>query len=433
MLLPLLAVLRCAAAAATEPFWAQHEPAAVYTSASLTLTGSGTGAPFFATASWINDPEFVGVFDTGTPDGSNDWTYAAPPGNDKQVPAWQVVQARHAGAAGVGRVDTFAALGTWFAPYECRVFAWSSAGGAAPAWAFSLPNCSSGAAALSMEADSVVAVSDDGSTAAFSGYAGGAPMLWVFDLQSGRQRFNATAPPECYGSGPVTLSATGAWAAWSASNLLLVYDGATGAQRGAPVKIGGGRCVVSDSGALVLARGEALAWSAAAGAYQQWRVFALPADGLEWSVQSIALGGDGTDAGALAAFGYFAVNDNERRARVALFSAASGALVADYTSPEAAQLQTDAVVRASGAYAAAALWGDADDFPTVVVIKAGAAAPLLAYVTPGSMFAVDIAVDAAAGNATHDAVFVVAAGKHVPANGMGDGGDAYAWRLDVEK
>ena len=144
MRLLLLTLLRRAAAAASEPFWAQHEPEAVYTSASLTLHGA---APFFATSTWLNDPEFVGVFDTGTPDGSNDWAYSAPAGNDKQLPAWQVVQARHAGAAGVGRVDTFAALGTWFAPYECRVFAWSSAGNATPAWTFSLPNCTSGAAA----------------------------------------------------------------------------------------------------------------------------------------------------------------------------------------------------------------------------------------------------------------------------------------------
>jgi hypothetical protein len=116
-----------------------------------------------------------------------------------------------------------------------------------------------------------------------------------------------------------------------------------------------------------------------------------------------------------------------------LFRASDATIVADYVAPESAKLQTDATVRAAGRYAAAALWGDADDFPTVVLLGAGAAAPLLTFVTPGSMMGVDVAVDAAASNATHDAVFVVAAGKHVPANVMGDGGDAYAWRVDVAR
>lgn len=125
------------------------------------------------------------------------------------------------------------------------------------------------------------------------------------------------------------------------------------------------------------------------------------------------------------------MNDDERRARVSMFDATSGALVADYTSPESAKLQTDTTVRASGRYAAAALWGDASDFPTVVVLAAHLPTPLLTFVTPGSMFGVDIGVDWAASNATNDVVYVVAAGKHVPANVMGVGGDAYAWRLDV--
>jgi len=249
-------------------FWEQHEPEAIYTSAGLSLRPGSK--PAFSTATWANDPEFVGVFDTATPDGSNDWTFAAPAGNEKQVPAWQVAQARHAVAA----VDTFAALGTWFAPYECRVFAWASAGNGTPAWTFTAPNCSSGAAAISMEDDAVAAVSDNGSAAAFSGYAAGTPTVFVFDLQTGRLRFNATCAA-AEGGGPVTLSPSGAWVAWSASNVLQVYDGATGAARGAPVKIGGGRCVVSDSG-LVVTRGEVLSWSAAAGAYVVARALELP-------------------------------------------------------------------------------------------------------------------------------------------------------------
>ena len=110
-------------------FWEQHEVEAVYTSAGLGLRGPSS-APTFSTATWANDPEFVGVFDTATTDGSDLWTFAAPSRDEKQIPAWQVAQAR---TAGEGAVDTFAALGTWFAPYECNLFAWASSGNGTPA------------------------------------------------------------------------------------------------------------------------------------------------------------------------------------------------------------------------------------------------------------------------------------------------------------
>ena len=58
------------------------------------------------------------------------------------------------------------------------------------------------------------------------------------------------------------------------------------------------------------------------------RDLVLPPDGFLWSIQSIALGGGVDDyATALVTLGYYSVNDNERRARVAMFSAATGALV----------------------------------------------------------------------------------------------------------
>lgn len=99
-------------AAPPAPFWEQHEDAAVFTSAALSLRAGGA-SPLFATATWLNDPEFVGVFDTSTRGGADDWTFAAPARESKQLPAWQVVMARHATArAGAGAVDTFAVTGS---------------------------------------------------------------------------------------------------------------------------------------------------------------------------------------------------------------------------------------------------------------------------------------------------------------------------------
>lgn len=45
------------------------------------------------------------------------------------------------------------------------------------------------------------------------------------------------------------------------------------------------------------------------------------------------------------------------------------------------------------------------------------------------MFGVDVVVDSVTSNQT--VVYIAAAGKHVPANVMGNGGDAYAFQVIV--
>lgn len=47
------------------------------------------------------------------------------------------------------------------------------------------------------------------------------------------------------------------------------------------------------------------------------------------------------------------------------------------------------------------------------------------------MFGVDIVQDHGASTPTNDVLYFAVAGKHVPANAMGNGGDAYSWRIDV--
>ena len=74
------------------------------------------------------------------------------------------------------------------------------------------------------------------------------------------------------------------------------------------------------------------------------------------------------------------------------------------------------------------LWGNDGDVPTVVLLKTTSDVPLFTYVTPGSMMAVDLNV--VTGGA-RDVVYLAAAGKAVPANRMGNGGNAYGWKLTV--
>ena len=74
------------------------------------------------------------------------------------------------------------------------------------------------------------------------------------------------------------------------------------------------------------------------------------------------------------------------------------------------------------------LWGNDGDVPTVVLLKTTSDVPLFTYITPGSMLAVDLNV--VAGGA-RDVVYLAAAGKAVPANQMGNGGNAYGWKVTV--
>ena len=107
-----------------------------------------------------------------------------------------------------------------------------------------------------------------------------------------------------------------------------------------------------------------------------------------------------------------------------------GALLTSWVSPINTKLQENPTLRADGAYIGVSLWGDSGEtgYPTVVLLKAGSNTPLFSYVTPGSMFAVDLAVSSAAGS---DTVLLTAAGKAVPANQFGNGGNAFAWSVVV--
>ena len=77
------------------------------------------------------------------------------------------------------------------------------------------------------------------------------------------------------------------------------------------------------------------------------------------------------------------------------------------------------------------LWGDNADVPTAIILSAKSAKPIFTYTTPGSMFGLDIVHDIGASTPANDVLYFAVAGKHTPANVMGNGGDAYAWRVDV--
>lgn len=144
---------------------------------------------------------------------------------------------------------------------------------------------------------------------------------------------------------------------------------------------------------------------------------------------AVSTDGSGADDSELGAFGW--VGNGALTARVTIYSLLSSTLLTDWTSATNAKLQTNPTVRMDGIYAGISLWGDADDTPTAVILAAGSSDVVFNYTTPGSMFGVDIVIDHGASTPTSKALYFAVAGKAVPANAFGNGGDAFAWRVEV--
>lgn len=349
---------------------------------------------------------------------------------------FQVDMARHAESFGVGAIDTVAAESSFVAPSNCSVYGFKSlAGQGVPAWSWTMPNCVS---SLLYDDDRYVDLSDDGSTVAFAGFVSSAgakqsAQLWVWDAQTGALRFNKNLGTGQGLGGPVQVSAGGAWVAWTSGDSVLVLDGKTGALR-ATVNMGwNSQAQVSDSGDFLVFGGDdsasVLKWDAT---NMEYAPAFTPTFSGTWYCVSSALSSDGSGGadGELVSFAW--IGPDALQARVTMFSMVTGALVTDWVSPLNAQLQTSPTVRMDGNYAGVALWGDNDDVPTAVVLNA-ANKTIFTYTTPGSMFGVDIVRDGDASTPSSDTLYFSVAGKATPANIMGNGGDAYSWRIVTPK
>ena len=427
--------------AASKLLWSQHEDVAIYTSAGLSLH-LGT-APTFATSAWFFNnslPPFVEAFNTSE-SGESTWRFDAP--KSLGLPMCQVTMARHADSGSAGRVDVVAAqaqFGDGLEPEECYVRGWSSlATSGAPAWEHRIPSCWTYTAGGDQYRQ--VAISDDGSTAAFSAVvidADGTEQaaLFVYDAQAGTLVRSAKLPP-ADDAGPVALSGDGSVLAWSQGGRAQVYDARSGAPRGAPAVLGWAiQAVLSDDGNWLASGGQGFGrvfkWDAQTRNYTE-AYNVVPSGQVSWDTTSVALSVDGCSgaaAGGLAAFAFARATDS-LQVRVLVIALASGALLVDYLAPANAALQTRATLRASGNYVAVAQWGDRDEVPTAVLLSTATGGPVWNATTPGSMDGVDVVLDTGASSPLRDVLYVAMAGKHESDNVVGIGGDAYAWRIEV--
>ena len=290
------------------------------------------------------------------------WSYAS---TSTGLPTFQVAMARHADSFGVGNIDTIAAEAQFVPPSTCQVFAWSSLGGSStPAWSVNVSNCD---ANLLYDDDRNVDISDDGSTAVFSGFLiqgkDYIPQLWVFSAQTGKLRYTKNLGATGAG-GPVQLSENGTWVAWTTGDSVMVLDGLTGKVRDT-VQMGWNcMAVLSDSGDYLAFAGQDVGkiykWDATNSQYTL-AYSPVPSGATQWYATSAAISSDGsgTAEAELVTFGY--ITQTALGARVIIYSMVTGAVMSDYTSPVNAQLQTYPTVRMSGNYAGVCLWGDSAD------------------------------------------------------------------------
>jgi hypothetical protein len=171
----LLVALSSALAYNATLIWQQSEQISIYNSAAIARHANSP--PTFATATDLNNPIYVEVFNVSDPSGSASWSFPDP----RQGASWTVVMARHTeGQAADTPVDT---VGLDVGPSgdtTCAVYAWSSLGSGVPVWFFNKSSCQPYS----------VAISDDGSTVAISaalqiGQPKLAPVLWLLDAQTG--------------------------------------------------------------------------------------------------------------------------------------------------------------------------------------------------------------------------------------------------------
>ena len=309
---------------------------------------------------------------------------------------------------GAFRVDMVAAEADFsaIANSTCIVRGFNSRGTNTPIWSITIPSCGS---SLLYDSDRYIDISDDGSTAAFSGQlmTANVAVLWV----TGAVKFNVTLPAGAPG-GPIMVTEAGALIAWTQGDSVAIINGTTGMVRDTVAMGWNTQAELSDNGNFLVFAGQDTAsiygWNAASKKYAL-KYAVVPTGGEWYSVScSISSDGSGTVDTELVSFAW--ITETALGARVTTYSMVDGSLRTDWSSAVNAQLQTTPTVRSDGVYTGVALWGDNDDQPTAVVLKAGSNAVVFNYTTPGSMFGVDLAVDPA-----KNVLYFSVAGKHTPA------------------
>jgi len=407
----------------------QSETYSIYSSAGTTVTG---GKPFFAFADGLNAPVFAELYDST---GKLVWTFSNNSGTSS--PTYLVDTARHCEGADNGAVDIFVAEAD---ANGVTVYGLSSASTTpTPAWSVPLAGCSIDGGGGTYQG---LQASANGNRVAVQCIHKGTPAptarVYLIGGQSGKITWSYDLGASVKaGQGQVQITQDGSF-------VLFVNEGGTPTPNTATAYIfDGGKgtlrdsitipffitAAISDTGNYVVVGDEpdvhVWMWDAGSAKYAKAYDLAPPPAAvgvIPWDVQMST----GADSEELVIVGY--ISGDVKTVQVSAWALTNATLVTNWISKTNTQLQENPTLRADGEYIGVSLWGDSGEkgYPTVVLLKRGSDVPLFSYVTPGSMFAVDVQFVTAAGK---DTVYLAAAGKHVPANAFGNGGDAFAWEI----
>lgn len=422
-------LLLCLASAANaRMIFNQTEGASIYTSVGTTVIGSaGSPKPFFAVADGLNAPKFAEIFNG---EGALVWSFSNSTGD------FIVDTARHADGADNGPVDVFVAT---CAAGDCTLFGRTSATDTTR-WMVTLPDCATdggGGTYTGFQA------SDNGNSVAFycRHTAGPSPtsrvyliggqtgiITWMKDLGTGVKAGQAQVQITASGSHVLLVNQGGVPTPNSAT--AYIFEGTKGVLIDA-IPIPFFICAaISDSGDYVAVGDDPSVhvYKRVAGNFSHAYDVSPPFSSGSWIPWDVQIS-TGPDASELLAIGY--ISGDVLTVGVGGFALETGASALTWQSKTNPKLQENPTIRADADMVAVSLWGNDGDVPTVVLLRHGAASPLFEYVTPGSMMAVDLNVIPSKTPGGSTTVYLAAAGKHVPANQFGNGGDAFGWELFV--
>ena len=422
--------------------WSNSDPDRIYSSASISRNQGGSAIALGTDFSSIGDQIALVVDQLGQT------LFTLNCSSDCSI---YVDQARHPVVPSVPSVDTFI---LYTGTGDCVVSGYYSSGpnvGTVPAWTTTIPACEAsegvGGTYRCFEA------SDDGSTIALLGYGKdeGNPNItsraYALDGQTGAIRWTydlSIKQKEAAGQGDIWITTTGNFIAYinedgfpdpnsAQMHILNGNDGSLRSEVQIPFFIAG---AISDDGNYVAiqnfthlqgSQGWVLKWNGSE--YVKITTLNLINDGHEYDEWDTAIT-LGTKNETIVVMGWISAPD-VTRLRVNSWNADSGNLLMDWSALPNTQFQNNPSIMTWGSYIAVALWGDNNENPTVELLTVYSNNSLFEFISPGSMFAIDLVVDSS--SQTSDEILLVAAGKNVPANEGGTGGDAYLWSISVPK
>jgi hypothetical protein len=426
----------------------ESESEAVYTSSSILRHGNSNA---------LDSLRFVAAQDFRAPNGAEalqldatqQWSYTQTPPSPEAILKTRSVSARHIDAPASGTVNTVVAqllqqpLGNGTLSSTCTLMGFDDAAtgpNAAPAWTYTVGACET-QIDFGIE---LVAISDDGSTAALSvlanitnasGELELVAQLHAVDTATGKALFVHTVPhPTMYFLNKVSMSRKGEYVGYTVGQMAYIVQ-RNGTLRTPPFQLEGvyAHMTLCPMGVFIasgLADAHILMWNSTSGRYDPH--FVVSGNG-NWFVHDHAIsvnGGGGHPDGCLVTVSW--MRNDVLQVRLTLNALVSGKQFWDYQTPPAvSQYQNAAKVSMHLNYVAVALWGDVNPTtpnPQILLFDDQHSTPIASYTTPGSMYAVDVlALRPASRNTTgDDTVFFCASGKHYHANLNGDGGDSFA-------